>query len=43
VLLAAYHQRTAPRSSPAARGIVQLLILIASLAVFGAAVALRGG
>jgi uncharacterized membrane protein len=43
VVLAAYHQRTAATSSPAARGVVQLLVLIASLAVFGAAVALRGG
>ncbi|MCX4245337.1 hypothetical protein [Paraliomyxa miuraensis] len=41
--LAAYHQRTASRSSPALRGVVQLLILIASLGVFGAAVALRAG
>ena len=43
LLLALYHQRTASTSSPAARGIVQLLILIASLGVFGAAVALRAG
>lgn len=43
VVLAGYHQRTASRSSPAVRGVVQLLIVIASLAVFGAAVALRGG
>lgn len=43
VALALYHQRTASKSSPAARGIVQLLILLSSLAVFGAAVALRGG
>lgn len=39
--LAAWHQRTASRSSPAVRGIVQLLILVVSLAIFGAAVALR--
>lgn len=43
VALAAWHQRTAARSSPRARGIVQLLILLASLAVYGAAVTLRGG
>lgn len=43
VLLAGYHQATASRSSPAARGLVQLLIVLASVAVFGAAVALRGG
>lgn len=41
--LALYHQHTAARSSAKARGIVQLLILLASLAVFGAAVSLRGG
>ena len=38
--LAAYHQATARRSSPAARGIVQLLILLASLAVFAFAIRL---
>lgn len=43
VVLAFWHQRTAAKSSPKARGIVQLLILLSSLAVFGAAVALRGG
>jgi putative copper export protein len=43
VALALWHQRTAATSSPAARGIVQLLILLASLAVFGAAVMLRSG
>src|SRR5262249_34712530 len=43
IVLALWHQRTAAKSSPAARRIVQLVILIASLAVFGAAVALRGG
>lgn len=43
VVLAAVHQRTASRSSPAVRGVIQLLILLASLAVFAAAVALRGG
>lgn len=31
------------RQPPAKRGIVQLLILIASLGVFGVAVSLRGG
>lgn len=41
--LALYHQRTAATSSPAQRGVVQLAILLASLAVFGAAVSLRGG
>lgn len=39
--LAAWHQRTASRTTPAVRGIVQLLILLVSLAIFGAAVALR--
>lgn len=44
VLLAGVHQLTARNSSPAARGIVQLLILLASLGVFWAAVGLaRGG
>lgn len=43
VALALYHQLTAAKSSPAQRGIVQLLILLASLGVFGAAVALRLG
>ncbi|MCA9654356.1 MAG: hypothetical protein H6712_34680 [Myxococcales bacterium] len=41
IVLAAWHQRTAPSSSPAARGVVQLLILLVSLAIFGAAVAMR--
>ena len=41
--LALYHQLTAAKSSPAKRGIVQLAILVASLAVFGAAVSLRLG
>jgi hypothetical protein len=38
--LALFHQLTASRSSPAVRGIIQLLILIASIGIFGAAVAL---
>lgn len=38
--LALFHQFTAKRSSPAMRGIIQLLILIASIGIFGAAVAL---
>jgi putative copper export protein len=37
---ALFHQLTAKRSSPAVRGIIQLLILIVSIGVFGAAVAL---
>ena len=38
--LALFHQITAKRSSPTVRGIIQLLILIASIGIFGAAVAL---
>jgi putative copper export protein len=38
--LALFHQITAKRSSPAVRGIIQLLILIVSIGVFGAAVTL---
>lgn len=38
--LAAYHQATARRASPKARGIVQLLILVASLAIFAFAIRL---
>jgi putative copper export protein len=38
--LALFHQLTAKRSSPAVRGIIQLLILIVSVGIFGAAVAL---
>ena len=38
--LALFHQFTAKRSSPAVRGIIQLLILIVSIGIFGAAVAL---
>ncbi len=41
VVLAGGHQLTARKSSPAVRGIVQLLILLVSLAIFGAAVSLR--
>ena len=40
VVLALGHQLTARRSSPAARGIVQLLIILVSLGIYGAAVAL---
>lgn len=38
IALALGHQLTARRSSPAARGIVQLLIIVVSLAIYGAAV-----
>lgn len=38
--LALFHQLTAKRSSPAVRGIIQALILIVSIGIFGAAVAL---
>jgi uncharacterized membrane protein len=38
--VAAYHQITARRSSPAARGVVQLVLLVLGLAIFAAAVAL---
>ena len=38
--LAVFHQVTAKRSSPAVRGIFQLLILVVSIGIFGAAVAL---
>jgi putative copper export protein len=40
IALALFHQLTARRSSAAARGIVQLVILLVSLAIFAAAVAL---
>ena len=40
VILAGVHQLTARRSSPATRGVIQLLILVVSLAIFAAAVAL---
>ena len=40
MVLAGIHQLTARRSSPAVRGVIQLLILIVSLAIFAAAVAL---
>jgi len=39
-VLALAHQLTARRSSPAVRGILQLTILIVSIGIFGAAVAL---
>jgi putative copper export protein len=38
--LALFHQITARRSSPTTRGIIQMLILIVSIGIFGAAVAL---
>jgi len=38
--LALFHQLTAKRSSPAVRGIIELLILIVSIGIFGAAVTL---
>lgn len=38
--LALFHQLTAKRTSPAVRGAIQGLILIASIGIFGAAVAL---
>lgn len=38
VALAFGHQLTARRSSPATRGVLQLLIMVVSLAIFGAAV-----
>jgi putative copper export protein len=38
--LALFHQLTAKRSSPAVRGFIQLLILIVSIGIFGAAVTL---
>ena len=40
IVLAAVHQFTAKRTSPAVRGIIQLVILIVSVGIFGAAVAL---
>jgi uncharacterized membrane protein len=40
IVLAAVHTLTARRSSPAARGVMQLLILLSGLAIFGAAVSL---
>lgn len=40
VIVAAVHQFTARRSSPAVRGLIQLLILALSLAIFAAAIAL---
>ena len=38
--LSLFHQLTAKRSSPAMRGLIQLLILIVSIGIFGAAVTL---
>lgn len=40
VVLALVHQFTAKKSSPAVRGILQMAILIVSVLIFGAAVAL---
>ena len=40
IIIAFVHQITARRTSPAVRGIVQLVILIVSTGIFGAAVAL---
>ena len=40
IALAAYHQFTARKASPAARGIIQLLILLVSLGIFAVAVKL---
>lgn len=40
IAVALIHQLTARRSSPAVRGVVQLVILALSLAIFAAAVAL---
>jgi uncharacterized membrane protein len=40
ILVAGVHQLTARQSSPAVRGVVQLLIVVSSLGVFAAAVAL---
>jgi len=40
LILAIAHQVTARRSSPAVRGILQLAILIVSIGIFGAAVAM---
>ena len=40
VVLALVHQFTAKKSSPAVRGILQLAILVVSVLIFGAAVAL---
>lgn len=40
--LALYHQFTARNSSPAARGVVQAVVLLLSLGIYVAAVSLRG-
>ena len=40
IVLSAVHQFTAKRTSPALRGIIQLAILVLSIGIFGAAVAL---
>lgn len=41
VALSAFHHVTARRATPAARGIVQLLILVASIAIYAAAAQLH--
>lgn len=40
IVIAGVHQFTASRTGPAARGIIQLLIMLVSLGIFAAAVAL---
>ena len=40
VVLALVHQFTAKRTPPAIRGIIQLVIIVVSIAIYGAAVAL---
>ena len=40
VLLAFVHQLTAKRTPPAVRGIIQLVIIVVSIGIYGAAVAL---
>ncbi len=40
VVIAAVHQFTATRTGPAVRGVIQLLIMLVSLGIFAAAVAL---
>ncbi len=42
-ILTLIHQFTAKRSSPAVRGIIQLVIVLLSIGIFGAAVALVPG
>lgn len=40
IALSLFHQLTAKRTSPAARGVIQLVLLLVSLGIFGAAAAL---